>query len=287
MTAPAIPTVKLSNGVEMPQIGYGVFQIPPAEAERCVADALRAGYRMIDTAQAYRNEEGVGAAVAKSGLKRGDVFLVSKVWISNYGDGKTAASLDASLRKLGTDYIDLMLLHQPFCDRYGAWRDLEKAYKAGKVRAIGVSNFFADHIVDLAANNEVAPMVDQMETHVFQQQAALRPFLDELGCRLMAWGPLAEGKNGIFTHPVLSAIGGNHGKSAAQVALRFLLEKGVVIIPKSSHPDRMAQNLDILDFSLSPAETAAIAALDTGQSLLFDHHDGAAAKQFMAWRGLV
>ena len=287
MTAPAIPTVKLSNGVEMPQIGYGVFQIPPAEAERCVADALRAGYRMIDTAQAYRNEEGVGAAVAKSGLKRGDVFLVSKVWISNYGDGKTAASLDASLRKLGTDYIDLMLLHQPFCDRYGAWRDLEKAYKAGKVRAIGVSNFFADHVVDLAANNEVAPMVDQMETHVFQQQAALRPFLDELGCRLMAWGPLAEGKNGIFTHPVLSAIGENHGKSAAQVALRFLLEKGVIIIPKSSRFERMTQNLDILDFALAPAETAAIEALDAAQSLLFDHHDGAAAKQFMAWRGLV
>ena len=279
-----IPTVRLSNGVEMPQVGYGVYQVPPAEAERCVSDALRAGYRMIDTAQAYRNEEGVGAAVAKSGLRREDVFIVSKVWISNYGEAKAAASVDESLRKLGTDYIDLMLLHQPFCDRYGAWRALEAACKAGKCRAIGVSNFFADHVVDLAANNEVVPMVNQMETHVFQQQKALRPFLDELGCRHMSWGPLAEGRNGFFTNPVLADIGAAHGKSVAQVALRFLVQKGVIVIPKSTHVERMEQNLALFDFELSPEEVARIQALDTATSLFFDHHDGAVTKMFMGWR---
>ena len=227
--------IKLSNGVQMPQIGYGVYQVSSEECERCVSDALSAGYRMIDTAQAYHNEEGVGAALAGSGLKREEVFLVSKVWISNYAGDKPAKSIDESLRKLRTEYIDLMLLHQPFCDRYNAWRALEDAYKAGKVRAIGVSNHFANHFIDLASNVEIVPMVNQMETHIFNQERALRPFLEDFNCHLMSWAPLAEGRNGLFTQPVLLSIGKQYGKSAAQVALRFLLQEGVVIIPKSVH----------------------------------------------------
>ncbi len=277
----------MSNGVEMPQIGYGVYQVSPQECERCVSDALSVGYRMIDTAQAYHNEEGVGAAVAKSGLRREEVFLVSKIWISNYAADKAAKSIDESLRMLRTDYIDLMLLHQPFCDRYNAWRTLEAAYKAGKVRAIGVSNHFADHFIDLAANSEIAPMVNQMETHVFDQERALRPFLDEYGCRLMSWGPLAEGRNGLFTQPLLVSIGKRHGKTAAQVALRFLLQEGVIIIPKSVRRERMAENLNILDFTLTDEEMDQLRGLDTAHSLFFDHHDGEVTKMFMGWRGLV
>jgi diketogulonate reductase-like aldo/keto reductase len=274
----------LSNGVKMPMVGYGVYQVEPQEAERCVADALEVGYRMVDTAQAYRNEEGVGEAVRKSGLKREEVFLVSKIWISNYGEAKAAASIDESLRKLQTDYIDLMLLHQPFCDRYGAYRALEAALKAGKVRAIGVSNFFPDHFIDLASNVEIAPMVNQVETHVFDQQAALRKYLDDFNCRHMSWGPLAEGRNNFFTNPTLEAIGKAHGKSVAQTALRFLLQSGVIIIPKSTHKERMAQNLDILDFALAEDEMDEIRRLDTGKSLFFDHHDGEVTKLFMGWR---
>lgn len=279
--------IKLSNGVQMPQIGYGVYQVSSEECERCVSDALSAGYRMIDTAQAYHNEEGVGAALAGSGLKREEVFLVSKVWISNYAGDKPAKSIDESLRKLRTDYIDLMLLHQPFCDRYNAWRALEDAYKAGKVRAIGVSNHFADHFIDLASNVEIVPMVNQMETHIFNQERALRPFLEDFNCHLMSWAPLAEGRNGLFTQPVLLSIGKQYGKSAAQVALRFLLQEGVVIIPKSVHKERMVENLDILDFTLSAEDMAQLHALDTAHSLFFDHHDGDVTKMFMGWRGLV
>lgn len=279
--------IKLSNGVQMPQIGYGVYQVSSEECERCVSDALSAGYRMIDTAQAYHNEEGVGAALAGSGLKREEVFLVSKVWISNYAGDKPAKSIDESLRKLRTEYIDLMLLHQPFCDRYNAWRALEDAYKAGKVRAIGVSNHFADHFIDLASNVEIVPMVNQMETHIFNQERALRPFLEDFNCHLMSWAPLAEGRNGLFTQPVLLSIGKQYGKSAAQVALRFLLQEGVVIIPKSVHKERMVENLDILDFTLSAEDMAQLHALDTAHSLFFDHHDGDVTKMFMGWRGLV
>ena len=197
-------TIKLSNGVEMPQVGYGVYQVEPEECEGLVVDAINVGYRMIDTAQAYLNEEAVGSAWRKSGVSRDDLFLVSKVWPSNYGEGQTMKSIDESLRKLQTDHIDLMLLHQPYCDRYGAYRDLEKAYKAGKLRAIGVSNFFPDHLVDLASNMEIAPMVNQMETHVFDQQRETRRFMDELGTRLMAWAPLAEGANGLFSNQTLT-----------------------------------------------------------------------------------
>ena len=277
-------TVTLNNGVVMPQIGYGVYQVSPVECERCVSDALKVGYRMIDTAQAYHNEEGVGAAVKKSGIARDELFLVSKVWISNYGFDKAKASIDESLRKLGTDYIDLMLLHQPFCDRYGAYRALEAAYKEGKVRAIGVSNFYPDHFIDLASNVEIVPAVNQVETHVFDQQVEAQGYMKEFGTHMMAWAPLAEGRNNFFTNPVLEAIGKKYGKSVAQVALRWLIQRDVIIIPKSVHVERMQQNIDIFDFDLSQDDMAAIAGLDTKQSLFFDHHAPEVVKMFMGWK---
>jgi diketogulonate reductase-like aldo/keto reductase len=280
-------TIKLNNGVEMPQMGYGVYQVPPEECERCVSDALSVGYRLIDTAQAYNNEEGVGAAVAKSGIARQEIFLVSKIWISNYGYEKAKASIDESLRKLRTDYIDLMLLHQPFCDRYGAYRALEEAYKEGKVRAIGVSNFFPDHYIDFAVNVSVVPAVNQVETHVFDQQIQAQKYMEEYGTHIMSWGPLAEGRNNFFQNETLAAIGAKHGKTVAQVALRWLIQRGVIIIPKSTHIERMRENLDIFDFELSVDDMAKIATLDTGKSLFFDHHDGEVTKMFMGWRGLV
>lgn len=279
--------IKLSNGVLMPQMGYGVYQIEPEDCERCVMDAISVGYRMIDTAQAYLNEEAVGKAWKKSGVRREDLFLVNKVWHSNYGEGQTMKSIDESLRKLQTDYIDLMLLHQPFCDRYGAYRDLEKAYKAGKVRAIGVSNFFPDHLVDLAANMEIAPMVNQVETHVFDQQREARKYMDEIGTHIMSWAPLAEGQNNIFSDPVLTKIGEKYGKTAAQVALRWLLQSDVIIIPKTVYKSRMEENLNLFDFTLDADDMEAIALLDTGHSLFLDHHDGEVAKQFMEWRAVV
>lgn len=279
--------IKLSNGVLMPQMGYGVYQIEPEDCERCVIDAISVGYRMIDTAQAYLNEEAVGKAWKKSGVRREDLFLVNKVWHSNYGEGQTMKSIDESLRKLQTDYIDLMLLHQPFCDRYGAYRDLEKAYKAGKVRAIGVSNFFPDHLVDLAANMEIAPMVNQVETHVFDQQREARKYMDEIGTHIMSWAPLAEGQNNLFSDPVLTKIGEKYGKTTAQVALRWLLQSDVIIIPKTVHKSRMEENLNLFDFTLDADDMEAIALLDTGHSLFLDHHDGEVAKQFMEWRAVV
>lgn len=276
--------IKLNNGVEMPQIGYGVYQVSPDECERCVSDALKVGYRMIDTAQAYNNEEGVGGAIAKSEIPRNELFIVSKIWISNYGYDKARKSIDESLRRLGTDHIDLMLLHQPYCDRYGAYRALEDAYKEGKLRAIGVSNFYPDHFIDLAENVEIIPAVNQVETHVFNQQTIARKYMEEFGTRTMSWGPLAEGRNNFFTNPVLEKIGQKYGKSVAQVALRWLTQLGIIIIPKSVHIERMEQNLDILDFTLSESDMAEIALLDTGKSLFFDHHDPETVKMLMGWR---
>lgn len=277
-------TVTLNNGVVMPQIGYGVYQVSPDECERCVSDALSVGYRMIDTAQAYHNEEGVGAAIKRSGIARDELFLVSKVWISNYCYDKAKASIDGSLRKLGTDYIDLMLLHQPFCDRYGAYRALEGAYKEGKVRAIGVSNFYPDHFIDLASNVEIVPAVNQVETHVFDQQIEAQGYMKEFGTHVMAWAPLAEGRNNFFTNPELEKIGKKYGKSVAQVALRWLIQRDVIIIPKSVHIERMQQNMDIFDFELSQEDMATIATLDTKQSLFFDHHAPEVVQMFMGWR---
>lgn len=279
--------IKLNNGVEMPQIGYGVYQVTPEECERCVSDALSVGYRMIDTAQAYHNEEGVGSAVKKSGLKREDVFIVSKVWISNYGEEKAKASIEESLRKLQTDYIDLMLLHQPFCDRYGAYRALEAAYKEGKLRAIGVSNFYPDHLIDLASNVDIKPMVNQVETHVFDQQVEAKKYMDELDCRIMSWGPLAEGRNNFFQNELLGEIGKKYGKTVPQVALRWLLQRGVIIIPKTTHKERMVENLTIEDFELTADDMIRISTLDTKQSAFFDHHDGEVTKLFMGWRNEI
>ena len=276
-------TVKLNNGVEMPIWGYGVFLVSPEECERCVSDALSVGYRMIDTAQAYQNEEGVGAAIQKSGISREDIFLVDKIWFTNYGYEQALASIDESLRKLGTEYIDQMLLHQPFGDRYGAYRALEEAYKAGKVRAIGVSNFYPDHLIDLCAHFDVVPAVSQVETHVFQQQAEGRKYMQELGVAPMAWGPLAEGKNGFFTNETLLQIGKKYGKTGPQVALRYLMELGVIIIPKSTHNERMAQNLDLFDFQLTDEDKAEIQKLDTGAPLIMpSHHDPEIVKWFMS-----
>lgn len=265
-------TVKLSNGIEMPILGYGVYQVTPEECERCVSDALSVGYRMIDTAQAYYNEEGVGRAVKKSGIPREELFLVTKVWISNAGYEKAKASIDESLRKLQTDYIDLLLIHQPFNDYYGTYRAMEEAYKAGKLRAIGVSNFYPDRFIDLAEFCDIKPMVNQVETHVFNQQRRPQEIMKEYGTQIMSWGPFAEGRNDFFTNPVLKAIGEKYGKSVAQTALRFLIQRDVVVIPKSTHKERMEQNLGVFDFSLSAEDMEAIGKLDKGESLFFSHY---------------
>ena len=260
--------IKLSNGVEMPLLGYGVFQVSPAECERCVSDALSVGYRLIDTAQAYANEEGVGNAWRKSGLKREEVFLVTKVWIANNGEEKAAKSIDESLRKLQTDYIDLLLIHQAYGDVFGTWRAMEKAYRGGKVRAIGVSNFQSGRFFDFAHYVDVKPMVNQLQCNTLIQQTGIEPMLAEFGTRMMAWGPLGgQGVDGIVKSEDLAAIGAKYGKSAAQVALRWLTQRGVVAIPKSSHKERMAQNFDIFDFTLTDDDMKSIAKLnqhDTG-----------------------
>ena len=255
--------IKLSNGVEMPLLGYGVFQVSPEECERCVTDALSVGYRLIDTAQAYANEEGVGNAWRKSGLKREDLFLVTKVWISNAGEEKAAKSIDESLRKLQTEYIDLLLIHQAYGDVFGTWRAMEKAYREGKVRAIGVSNFQAGRFFDFAHYVELKPMVNQLQCNALAQQTTIQPILDEFDCKTMAWGPLGDqGANGIVKSELLAGIGAKYGKTAAQVALRWLTQRGIVAIPKSTHKERMAQNFDIFDFTLSDEDMAQIATLN-------------------------
>lgn len=266
-------TVKLHNGVEMPILGYGVYQVTPEECERCVANALSAGYRSIDTAQAYFNEQNVGDAIRKSGIAREEIFLTTKVWITNAGEERAARSIDESLRKLQTDYVDLLLIHQPFGDYYGTWRAMEAAYKAGKARAIGVSNFYPDRFIDLAEHVEIKPMVNQVETHVFNQQRKAQEIMERYGTRIMSWGPFAEGRNNLFTNPVLVNIGEKYGKSSAQVALRYLIQRGVIVIPKSTHIERMRQNMEVFDFALAEDDMAAIAALDGGKSLFFSHYD--------------
>lgn len=263
----------LSNGVKMPMLGYGVYQVDPAECARCVKDAIDAGYRSIDTAQAYYNEEGVGQAVKESGVPREELFITTKVWISNGGYEKAKASIDESLRKLQMDYIDLLLIHQPFNDYYGTWRAMEEAYKAGKLRAIGVSNFFPDRLVDLFKFVEIKPMVNQVETHAFFQQAAAHEIMKKYGVVHESWGPFAEGKKNFFTHPVLTKIAAKHGKTVAQVALRFLLQSDVVVIPKSTHKERMVENLQVFDFQLDAEDMAAIRALDDGSSAFLSHQD--------------
>lgn len=263
----------MNNGVEMPILGYGVYQVTPEECERCVAGALSVGYRSIDTAQAYFNEQQVGDAICKSGIAREEIFLTTKVWITNAGEERAARSIDESLRKLQTDYVDLLLIHQPFGDYYGTWRTMEAAYKAGKARAIGVSNFYPDRFIDLAEHVEIKPMVNQVETHVFNQQRKAQEIMERYGTRIMSWGPFAEGRNNQFTNPVLVGIGKKYGKSSAQVALRYLIQRDVIVIPKSTHIERMRQNMEVFDFALADDDMAAIAALDGGKSLFFSHYN--------------
>lgn len=263
----------LSNGVKMPQLGYGVYQVTAEECERCVRDALEVGYRHIDTAQSYFNEEQVGEAIAGSSVDRADMFLTTKVWIEHYGQGATRASVEDSLRKLRTDYLDLVLLHQPFGDAYGAWRDLVDMYEEGKIRAIGVSNFYVDRFVEFCEFNDVKPMVNQMERHPLNQNTELQEWERNYGVVSEAWAPFGEGRGGLFANPVLAKIGEAHGKSTAQVMLRWNLQRGVVVIPKSVHKERMEQNLDVFDFELTADEMDAIAALDTKTSSFFSHAD--------------
>lgn len=250
-------------------------------ASGCVSDAIGAGYRLIDTAQAYGNEEGVGNAVAKSGLPRSEFFLVTKIWISNAGYEKAKASIDESLEKLKTDYVDLLLIHQPFGDYYGTYRAMEEAYKQNKVRAIGVSNFYPDRLIDLVHFSEIPPMVNQVETHPFNQQVTAKSYMDKYHVQIMSWGPFAEGKNNMFHNEVLTEIANKYKKTVAQVILRFLLQSGVVVIPKSTHKERMEENIDVFDFVLLEEDMDKIRALDTAQSLFFSHSDPATVEWFM------
>lgn len=275
--------IKLNNGVEMPQFGYGVFQVSPEECERCVSDAISVGYRSFDTAQVYQNEEGVGNAIKKSGIDRKEFFITTKIWVSNFGYEKAKASIQKSLEKLQTDYIDLMLLHQPFGDYYGAYRAMEEAYKEGKIRAIGISNFYADRYLDLAHFVEVKPAVNQVETHLFHQQGELQEIMKKYDTKLMSWGPLAEGKNDFFNNPTLKQIGEKYGKSVAQVALRYLYERDIVLIPKSANKDRMAQNIDIFNFELSAEDKQTIAQMDEKKPLIFNHHNPQSVEMLVSW----
>lgn len=275
----------LSNGVKMPILGFGVYQVPDlAECERVVSDAISVGYRSIDTAQAYMNEEAVGNAIRKSGIAREEFFITTKIWISNYGYEKAKTSLDASLEKLQTDYIDLVLLHQPFGDYYGAYRAMEEYYKAGKIKAIGISNFAPDRVADLAIFSDVTPMVNQVETHVFNQQVNARKTMDEYGVQIESWGPFAEGSNHLFTNETLVAIGQKYHKSAAQVALRYLIQRDVIVIPKTVHTNRMEQNFDVFDFVLTDDDMAEILKLDTGKSLFFSHTDPETVKAMSTFK---
>ena len=265
----------LNNGIKMPMLGYGVYQVTNDECERCVRDALDVGYRSIDTAQAYGNEEAVGRGIKNSGVKRDDIFLTTKVWVSNGGYENAKKSIEESLRKLDTEYIDLLPIHQPFNDYYGTWRAMEEAYKIGYLRAIGVSNFYPDRLVDLCQFVEVIPAVNQVETHVFQQQKKAHEYMEKYEVQHESWGPFAEGRKDFFTNPTLTEIGAKYGKSAAQTALRFLFQSNVVVIPKSTHKERMEHNFDVFNFSLSAEDIAAIQKLDEGESLFFSHYDPA------------
>ena len=279
-------TLTLSNGVEIPLLGYGVYLVSPGECERCVSDAISTGYRLIDTAQAYFNEEGVGAAIEKCGVPRSELFIVTKVWISNAGEEKAALSIDESLRKLRTDYVDLLLIHQPYGDVYGSWRAMEKAYKDGKARAIGVSNFQKGRFVDFAMHTDVKPMVNQLQCNVAMQQDGIRPYLDGYGTKMMAWGPLGgQGSDIVSGSETLKRIGAKYGKTAQQTALRWLTQRGIVAIPKSTHKERMAENLDIFDFSLTDGDMAAIAGLNTHDEGTVDFNDPAFVKMLVETYG--
>jgi 2,5-diketo-D-gluconate reductase A len=274
MTPHQIPQISLNNGVTMPLLGFGVYQIPAEETEQAVSDALAAGYRLLDTAEAYGNEEAVGRAIAQSGIARNELFVTTKLWIHS-GEAAAKRAFAASLQRLGLDYIDLYLIHQPLGDYYGAWRAMQELNREGQAKAIGVSNFYPDRLVDLIDHNEVTPAVNQIETHPYNQRRADQELMREHGVQHESWGPFAEGKNNIFSDPTLSEIGAAHGKSVAQVILRWLTQREIVVVSKSVRAERMRENIDVLDFELSEGEMARIAGLDTGGTLFFDHADPA------------
>jgi 2,5-diketo-D-gluconate reductase A len=273
MQTATIPTVTLNNGVEMPLLGFGVFQIPAGETQQVVSDALAAGYRSIDTAAAYQNEEAVGRAIKASSVPREELFVTTKLWVQDAGEENAKRAFETSLQKLGLDYLDLYLIHQPFGDLYGSWRAMQELTHEGLVRAIGVANFYADRLVDLIDHNEIAPAVNQVECHPFFQRAADQELMRERGVQIESWGPFAEGRNNLFSDPTLAEIGAAHGKSVAQVVLRWLIQRNVVLIPKSVRPERLRENYDVFDFELSTEEMGRIAGLDIGASLFLDHRD--------------
>lgn len=273
--------ITLSNSVKMPQLGYGVYQVTQEECERCVLDALQVGYRSIDTAQSYFNEEQVGTAIEKSGIPREEIFLTTKVWIENYGYENAKTSVLESMKKLRTDYLDLCLLHQPFSDYYGAWRALEELYEAGKIRAIGVSNFYPDRMVDIASFARIRPMVNQVETHPFNQQKLAKEYMDKYGVQIEAWAPFGEGRGGLFENETLKAIGAKYGKTTAQVMLRWHIQRGVVVIPKSTHIERMEENFQVFDFALSEEDMNTIGKMDKEKSSFFSHYDPAMVEWFV------
>lgn len=273
MTNTTVPNVTLNNGVEMPILGFGVYQIPPEGTEEAVTAAIEAGYRHFDTAAAYGNEEAVGNAVAASGIDRDQFFITTKLWVQAPGQDRAAAAFQKSLNRLGMDYVDLYLIHQPYGDYYSSWRGMEQILASGAARAIGVSNFHPDRLVDLILNNEVVPAVNQIETHPFHQRHDDQAVMVEYGVQIESWGPFAEGRNNLFTDPILTGIGDTHGKSAGQVVLRWLIQREVVVIPKSVRPERMQENIDVFDFELTPDQMDQIAGLDNGASSFFDHRD--------------
>lgn len=265
--------VTLSNGIKMPILGYGVYQVTADECERCVLDALEVGYRSIDTAQSYFNEEQVGSAIKKSGVAREDIFLTTKVWIENYGYDACRKSIEESMRKLQTDYIDLVLLHQPFSDYYGAYRAMEDLYDEGKLKAIGISNFYPDRMVDVASFSRICPMVNQVETHILNQQNEAKKWMDKYNIKIEAWAPFGEGRGGLFDNEVIKLIGAKYGKTNAQVMLRWNIQRGVIVLPKSTHKERMLQNIDVFDFVLSDEDMSKLSLLDTATSSFFSHND--------------
>ncbi|MDR2913758.1 MAG: aldo/keto reductase [Tannerella sp.] len=276
--------VRLNNGIEMPVLGFGVYQIPdPEECERCVLEAMQAGYRMIDTAAAYTNEEAVGRAVKRSGIHREELFIITKLWIQDQGYEKAGKAFQKSLDKLQLDYLDLYLIHQPFGDYYGSWRAMEELYKEGRVKAIGVSNFYPDRLIDLIMNNEVVPAVNQIETHPFNQQIETQKFLADNGVQIQSWGPFAEGKNQMFSNELLVSLAKKYNKSVAQIILRWLTQRNVVVIPKSVNKDRITENFNVFDFRLNDEDMEAIRSLDTGASIFLDHRD----PEIVKWLGSV
>lgn len=273
--------VKLNNGVEMPMLGYGVYQVTKEECERCVLDALKAGYRLIDTAQSYFNEEEVGSAIKKSSVPREEIFLTTKVWIEHYGYEEAKKSIINSMKKLQVDYIDLVLMHQPFNDYYGTWRAMEKLYKEGKIKAIGISNFYPDRMVDITSFAKIKPMVNQIEIHPHYQQTEAIKWNKKYGLQVEAWAPFGEGRGGLFGNEILKNIGNKYGKTLAQVILRWHLQRGVVVIPKSTHYERMVENFNVFDFKLSEEDMNLISTLDKNKSSFFSHNDPAMVEWFV------